>query len=119
MSTMYDIKPCPFTGNCEQETAACSLEESGTCPVIVKPPPKPAKEWNPLEPVAVTLTKEQWRDVRWKLEWCMNVSKAKAIEYADHPAHAFFAESAAQHEAEAENVAGLLEEIKKQLGLAE
>jgi hypothetical protein len=113
---MYDVKPCPFVGRCSFATKECSEELSGTCPVIVKPEPEPVKEWDPLEPVAVTLTKEQWQAVLWKLQYYRDVSMAKAIEYADGPAHAFGSETAAQHKAEAEKVAGIIAKIEKDLG---
>lgn len=116
MGTMYDIKPCPFADRCGYAEEKCTEELSGTCPVIVKPEPEPAKMWDPLEPAAVTLTNEQWRVVLWKLEYYKDVSRAKAIEYADWPAHAFGAESAAKHRAEAERVAGIIAEIEKSLG---
>ena len=119
MGIMYDIKPCPFTDRCAFANEKCTEELSGTCPVIVKPQTEPVKEWAPLDPVAVTLTNDQWRTVCWKLEYYMHASKAKAIEYEDHPGHAYFAESAAQHKAEAEKTAGILGEIEKQLGWAE
>lgn len=116
MGIMYNIKPCPFVERCAYATKDCSEELSGTCPVITKPEPEPAKEWDPLEPAAVTLTMEQWRTVLWKLEYYMNVSQAKAIEYADLPAHAIYAESAGQHKAEAEKVAGIIAKIELDLG---
>lgn len=116
MGIMYNIKPCPFVERCAYATKDCSEELSGTCPVIAQPAPEEAKKWDPLAPAAVTLTKEQWRTVLWKLEYYMNVSQAKAIEYADLPAHAIYAESAAKHKAEAEKVAGIIAEIEKSLG---
>ena len=113
---MYDIKPCPFVGRCAWAKPECTEELSGTCPVIVKSEPEPVKEWDPLEPVAVTLTKEQWRAVLWKLEYYKCVSHNKAIEFADHPTHVFGRETAAQHKAEAEKVAGIIAKIEKDLG---
>lgn len=110
------LRPCPFVERCGFVTEECTEELAGACPVIVKPKPEPVKMYNPQEPVAITLTNVQWRSVCWKLEYCMNVSRAKVIEFTDHPAHACFAESAAQHKAEAEKVAGILGEIEKQLG---
>jgi hypothetical protein len=110
---MYDIKPCPFAGNCEKATPSCSFEKSGTCPVIAKPKEEPAKPYDPLEPVAVTLTREQWRTVMWKLQYYMDVCIAKAIEFKDWPDHARATESAAEHKAEAEKVAGILAKIEQ------
>lgn len=116
MGATHDVKPCPFFDRCAFAKESCSEELSGTCPVIAKPAAEPAKLWDPLELAAVTLTMEQWQTVLWKLEYCMNVSQAKEIEYTDHPAHAHFAETAARHKAEAEKTAALLGEIEKALG---
>lgn len=112
---MHNAKPCPFFDRCAFAKESCSEELSGTCPVIAQPVAAPAKVWDPLEPAAVTLTREQWQIVLWKLEYCMNVSQAKEIEYTDHPAHAVFAETAARHKAEAEKTAGIIEKIQQQI----
>lgn len=109
---MYDIKPCPFAGNCEKATDACNFEKTGTCPVIAKPK-KEEKLYDPLEPVAVTLTKEQWRTVLWTLEYYKCVCKAKAIEFADWPDHARVTETAREHKAAAENMELILAKIEK------
>ncbi len=113
---MYDIKPCPFVERCVFAEKECSEERSGTCPVIAHPEPEPAKMWDPLAPAAVTLTNEQWRTVLWKLEYYMDVSKCKAIEFADQPEHAYHAEDADKHKAEAAKVEGIVAEIEKALG---
>ena len=116
LNVMYDTKPCPFTGRCGFAKPECTEEYSGTCPVIVKPEPEPEKMYDPLDPVPVTLTKDEWHAVCWKLEYYRCVSHNKAIEFADWPIHAFGAETAAKHKAEAEMVAGLLDKIEKQIG---
>jgi len=115
LNVMYDTKPCPFTGRCGFAKPECTEEYSGTCPVIVKPEPEPVKMYDPLEPVAVTLTNDEWRTVCWKLEYYRCVSHDKAIEFADWPENAFVAETAAKHKAEAEKLTGLLDKIKTAL----
>jgi hypothetical protein len=110
---MYDVQPCPFAGNCEKATPACSFEKSGTCPGIAKPKEEPAKLYDPLEPVAVTLTREQWHSVMWTLYYYKCVCVNKAIEYADWPEHARPTESAAEHKAEAKKMECILDKIEQ------
>lgn len=113
MPAMYNIKPCPFVGRCGFAKPECTEELTGTCPVIVKPEPEPVKEWDPLEPAAVTLTREQWRSVLWTLEYYKCVCVNKAIEYADWPDHARPTESAAGHKAEAKKMECILAKIEQ------
>lgn len=58
-----NTQPCPFEKHCVFAEPTCSEELSATCDVIHNITPTRPKEWNPLEPVAVTLNREQWESI--------------------------------------------------------
>lgn len=42
---------------------------------------EPAKVYDPMEPVAITLTRRQWQTVQWALEYNRDVEKASAYQW--------------------------------------
>ena len=96
---MHDIKPCPFAGNCEKETPACSFEKSGTCPVIAKPKEEPRKLYDPLELVTIPLTRDQWAKVTNSLKNDADSFHARMVNWLGVCVNKeFAAETAARYE---------------------
>lgn len=108
------VHPCPFMARCAVATENCSEELSATCDVINNTTPPPPKEWDPLEAVAVTLTREQWQTVTSWLSYGADWHHARMTwwrECCDD--ERVGAETAAKYEQamrQAENVHALIEE---------
>lgn len=109
-----NMQPCPFASRCALADENCSQEMSVTCDVITNTTPPPAKEWNPDELVAVTMTAEQWQSATLWLQYAVDWNKARALWWreccADKRAGA---ETAARYEAsmrKAETLCKIIEE---------
>lgn len=55
--------PCPYRNRCAFVDESCSEEKSRSCDVLTKTKPKMPRHWDPDEPVAVTMTRDQWLSV--------------------------------------------------------
>lgn len=110
--------PCPFIHRCGHAAEDCTEERSNTCEVISKTTPAPPKDWNPLEPVAIPLTREQWRDISLWLQYCIDWHRCRMFWWA-HCCNdkKEGARIAAQHEATIkahENVLKIIEEATRE-----
>ena len=75
--------PCPFENRCSLADENCTEESSATCDVIHNITPPPPKMWNPQEPVAVTLTREQWESVKAWLTYGADWHACRMIWWRD------------------------------------
>lgn len=94
--------PCPFMNRCSLATEDCTEElAAGSCDVIHKTTPPPPKEWDPLEPVAVTMTREEWQSVIAWLSYGADWNHARMTWWRDCCYdRRMGAETAAKYEAE-------------------
>lgn len=75
--------PCPFEKHCAFAEPTCTEERSDNCDVIHKITPPQPKEWNPQEPVAVTLNREQWRSITTCLTYLADWHHCRMVWYRE------------------------------------
>lgn len=109
-----NLEPCPYRNRCAFVDETCSEDKSLTCDVLANTAPKRPKEWNPQEPVPVTLTREQWQDVSGFMKYCADWCHAKMLWWRDFCADKKMgAEKAAKYEADVQKYETLSKVIEE------
>lgn len=109
-----NLQPCPFAHRCAIVDETCSEEKSNSCDVLTNTMPPQPKEWNPAEPVAVTMTRQQWLGISNWIQYCIDWHRCRLVWWRDCCADKKMgAEIAAEHEAAikaCENALQIIEE---------
>ena len=77
------LAACPFRNRCAFVDESCSQEKSVTCDVLTNTTPKHSKAWDPHEPVAVTLIREQWENITAWLKYCTDWNHCNMVWWRD------------------------------------
>lgn len=110
------LGPCPFRNRCDFAEPTCTEERSNSCDVIHNITPPPPKRWNPQEPVAVTMTREQWQTVSAYLAFGVDMQHCRMIWCRDFIADkSLAAEKAADHERQMHKLETMLRIVEETL----
>lgn len=107
--------PCPHRSRCGFASEDCTEELANTtCDVIRNTTPPPPKEWRPQEPVAVTLTREEWQGVVGWIQLCADWNACRMLWWRDCcNDKKMGAETAARYEASMKNAERLCKIIEE------